>query len=314
MPARKPELKNLNDQAELNKTMLGEYIRQLYYANQDNDPLIQLSLFQGSLNDMSVQTDSIISIKAKIIDALQVIADAKTSAEQAKSDLANQQQSKQQALKSQQAQQAQVSSDIQDTQATIQELNDKLSKLRSNLSALLDQNISADDIVAAAKIASNATGVRRDFILGELVVESDLGRFTGGCTYDKSKMGGTNLAIFKNIASSLGYNYKKLKVSCPLSYGIGGAMGIAQFMPTTWNGYKARISSATGHNPPDPWNLVDGVTAMALYLKNRGGDHKSGEKNAAAAYYCGGNIGRSVCQNYAKNVLYWADNYETLLN
>ena len=91
-------------------------------------------------------------------------------------------------------------------------------------------------------------------------------------------------------------------------------MGIAQFMPSTWNGYKAQIAAATGHNPPDPWNLVDGVTAMALYLKNRGAGSKSGEKNAAAAYYCGSNIGRAVCQNYAKKVLYWADNYEQLLN
>jgi hypothetical protein len=53
---------------------------------------------------------------------------------------------------------------------------------------------------------------------------------------------------------------------------------------------------------------------MALYLKNRGAGSRSGEKNAAAGYYCGGNIGRAVCQNYAKKVLYWADNYEKLLN
>ena len=105
-----------------------------------------------------------------------------------------------------------------------------------------------------------------------------------------------------------------MKVSCALSYGIGGAMGIAQFMPTTWTGYEARISGATGHNPPDPWNLVDGITGMAIKLKNDGAGSKSGEKNAAARYYCGSNINRSICQNYAKKVLYWADNYKTLLD
>jgi peptidoglycan hydrolase CwlO-like protein len=312
--SKEAELKNLNAQAELNKTMLAEYIRQLYYSNQESDPVLQLTVFQGDLDKMVSGTDNIVSIKAKIVDALQIIDDAKTKAEKAKTDLANQQQSKQQTLKIQQAQQAQVNEDIQDTQATIQELNSKLSKLRSNLSALLGEDVSSDDIVKAAKIASSATGVRKDFLLGELVVESDLGRFTGGCTYDKSKMGSTNLSIFKDICSSLGYNYKKMKVSCALSYGIGGAMGIAQFMPTTWKGYKDRIASATGHNPPDPWSVVDGVTAMALYLKNKGADHKSGERNAAAAYYCGSNLSRKVCQDYAKKVLYWADNYEKLLD
>jgi peptidoglycan hydrolase CwlO-like protein len=312
--SKEAELKNLDDQATLNKTMLAEYIRQMYYANQDHDVLVGLALSQGNLSDMMANSDNMLSIKAKIIDSLQIINDAKTQTQQAQATLADQQANHQQVLKTQQVQQAQISSDIQDTQATLQQLNDKLSKLRSDLSAMLGANISTDDINKAAKIASQATGVRKDFILGELVVESDLGRFTGGCTYDKSKMGSANLAIFKSIASSLSYNYKNLKVSCPLSYGIGGAMGIAQFMPSTWVGYESRISSATGHNPPDPWNLVDGVTGMAIKLANDGATSKSGEKNAAARYYCGGNYTRAICQNYAKKVLYWADNYQQLLN
>jgi len=118
--------------------------------------------------------------------------------------------------------------------------------------------------------------------------------------------------LFKKIAKELGYNYKKLKVSCPpKNYkGTGGAMGVAQFMSDTWMGYKSKIASKTGNNPPDPWSLTDGVMAMALKLKNDGGASKSGEWNAAARYLgsCSGST-----RFYCENVLYWADNYKKKL-
>ena len=43
-------------------------------------------------------------------------------------------------------------------------------------------------------------------------------------------------------------------------------MGAAQFMSDTWWGYKDDIADATGNNPPNPWDLLDGVVAMALKL------------------------------------------------
>ena len=123
-------------------------------------------------------------------------------------------------------------------------------------------------------------------------------------------MGDTNLKYFKEICDDLGYDYKKMKVSCALSYGIGGAMGVAQFMPSTWMGYKDAIASSVGHSPANPWKLKDGIMGMALYLKNKGGDRKSGEHTAAAAYYCGSNLSRDVCQNYANTVISWSKGYD----
>jgi membrane-bound lytic murein transglycosylase B len=93
-------------------------------------------------------------------------------------------------------------------------------------------------------------------------------------------------------------------------------MGVAQFMPTTWTGYKAYIGSATGHKPPDPWNIIDGVMGMAKKLANGGASSKSGEKLASKRYYCGGPSSpywKTKCETYAKNVQYWADNYEKKL-
>ena len=174
----------------------------------------------------------------------------------------------------------------------------------------------------AASFASNATGVRKDYLLGVLVVESNLGKYTGGCNWKQSRMNGTRLEYFKQIAKELDYDYTKLKVSCPPAgyKGTGGAMGVGQFMPDTWMAYKNSIASVTGHNPPDPWSLVDGVTAMALKLSKVSGviDHKrSAEAKAYCVYLAGGNW-INYCDakgvNYGGKVLYWADNYERLLD
>jgi hypothetical protein len=224
------ELNNLNNRAELNKKILSEYIRQMYYANQDN-PVISLAVFDGNMSDLTWGFDSMAGIKTKISDVLQEINDA-----------------------------------------TLAEIQKKMSELQSDLNKLLGGSYDAKDVKDAIKFASKKTGVRAGFLFGMLSVESRLGASVGGCDYKGSKMSSARLTIFKNIAEELDLDYKKLKVSCaPKSYkGTGGAMGAAQFMSDTWWGYKSKIVSATGHNPPNPWNLTDGVMAMALKLKNDG--------------------------------------------
>jgi membrane-bound lytic murein transglycosylase B len=87
-------------------------------------------------------------------------------------------------------------------------------------------------------------------------------------------------------------------------------MGVAQFMPDTWNAYKARVASATGHNPPNPWNLTDGVMAMAKKLSMVPGvtsGNRSAWKKAATLY-----LGTSYAP-YINGILYWADHYKELL-
>ena len=265
------ELNNLNNRAELNKKILSEYIRQMYYANQDN-PVISLAVFDGNMSDLTWGFDSMAGIKTKISDVLQEINDAKGETEEAKALLASQKQKNQKALESQQVQQAAIVDDIEETQSTLAEIQKKMSELQSDLNKLLGGSYDAKDVKDAIKFASKKTGVRAGFLFGMLSVESRLGASVGGCDYKGSKMSSARLTIFKNIAEELDLDYKKLKVSCaPKSYkGTGGAMGAAQFMSDTWWGYKSKIASATGHNPPNPWNLTDGVMAMALKLKNDG--------------------------------------------
>ncbi|MBT7992830.1 hypothetical protein HN569_03230 [bacterium] len=203
---------------------------------------------------------------------------------------------------------------INEDASEIGQIQAKISKMKSEISKLLGKGYDASDIKSAVKYASKKTGVRRDFLMGMLVVESNLGRFTGGCNYKESRMSDYRKTIFKQICKEVDRNYKKMKVSCPPSNykGTGGAMGVQQFMSDTWLGYKDRISEKTGNYPPDPWNLTDGVMAMAIKLGNDGATKKSGEWRAASRYL--GTCHTKTTEFYCRDVLYWADNYEKVLN
>jgi septal ring factor EnvC (AmiA/AmiB activator) len=165
-----------------------------------------------------------------------------------------------------------IAEEVEERADSIESLRSKLAETKSDLNKLLGKTYDTNDVKEAIKFASKQTGVRKGFLFGMLSIESRLGASVGGCNYKESRMSGTRAEIFKDICKELDYDYKKQKVSCPpASYkGTGGAMGAAQFMSDTWRGYENKIANASGHNPPDPWNLVDGVMAMALKLENDG--------------------------------------------
>jgi peptidoglycan hydrolase CwlO-like protein len=317
---KESEAENLNKRIELNKLLLEGYLQEAYISDQD--PLTSLFLSEGELNNIVGNLDQMEGVREKILSILNEINESKQEAEKVKAELADKQDDHEKLLSIQQGQQYEIKSDISQAQSSLSELKSKINKLRGELSSLLGSSVSFNNIIDAAGYAAKVTGVRKDYLLGVLVVESNLGRYTGGCNFKESRMSGTRAAIFKDICKELKYDYNKQKVSCPPSgyKGTGGAMGVAQFMPDTWSGYKSSISSVTGHSPPDPWSLTDGVVAMALKLSKVAGvtAHKeSAEAKAYCVYLAGGNWA-SYCDskgvNYGEKVLYWADNYEKLMN
>jgi peptidoglycan hydrolase CwlO-like protein len=314
------EVVNLDQRIELNQEMLKSYIQEAFYADQD--PLRGLLLGGAKDFGMSGEFDQLLNVKEKIIISLNEIKLAKEDVKKTKEELNEKKENHEKLISVQQGQQNEIRTDIKEAQASLVDLNAKINKLKSELSSLLSSSVSFKNVVDAAGFAAKVTGIRKDYLLGVLVVESNLGRYTGGCTADKSNMSSYRLGIFKTICGELDYEWKKRKVSCPPSgyKGSGGAMGVGQFMSDTWLGYKSSIASVTGHNPPDPWNLTDGVVAMALKLIKVDGvkDHKkSAEAKAYCIYLAGGNWA-SYCDskgvNYGEKVLYWADNYERVMN
>jgi peptidoglycan hydrolase CwlO-like protein len=71
-------------------------------------------------------------------------------------------------------------------------------------------------------------------------------------------------------------------------WGFGGAMGPAQFIPSTWNGIKDKVQKIVGHSP-NPWNVTDAFTASGLFLHELGAGAQTRQKeiNAASRYYGG---------------------------
>lgn len=190
-----------------------------------------------------------------------------------------------------------------------------------------------EQVEEAVEFASKKTGVRKDFLLGMLVVESDLGRKTGECSYGEVEKGAERSylngqlsqrayntfigrrEIIKGLAEKLGYEYEDLRVSCnPSRYvGTGGAMGIAQFMPDTWVLFEDKIGRIVGKETPDPWDVKDGIVAMALLLSDTRGvtSHDYYAERNAAKMYLSGTTSRQY-DWYANQIMYWAKNHRRI--
>ena len=178
----------------------------------------------------------------------------------------------------------------------------KASSIRAALFKLRGQGaIPFGDAYDYAKVASGKTGVRPAFILAILKQESNMGANVGTCNRPgdtrtwKDIMPGPgqswrdDQAAYLRITKSLGISPDGQPLSCPLSTGgWGGAMGPAQFIPTTWESIAPRITSGLG-GVANPWNPQHAIMANALYVKDLGAAAQTftAEREAACKYYSG---------------------------
>ncbi len=93
---------------------------------------------------------------------------------------------------------------------------------------------------------------------------------------------------FLKITKELGKDPLKTLVTCPMSFGWGGAMGPADFIPSTWVLYEKKIENIT-KKPADPWDTKDAFLAAGLFLSDAGAKSKTsaGERKAAMIYFSG---------------------------
>ncbi len=328
------EIDNLDKQLKLEHTVLGHLLQELYVS--DTTPLIEIILAEEEIANFFQNEDGLLSTQERmtaIIEEINTtkgkITEEKSSLEEAKKDheeLLTIQNKQKQTLA---YQQLEVKEDLAEQEATLSELQEKLQDLKGDLSALTGKSYDAKDIREAVEDASKETGVPKGVLYGFLKMETNLGANTGQCTYKevekvsiarykkygKKYQASINLLykrqeIFYEIVDELGYSKTK-KVSCSPNYiGQGGAMGVAQFMADVWRGYEAQITAKTGHKNPDPWNLTDGVMALALKVRKAGAtsDSSSAIKKASISYLGAFNKG------YYEGILYWSKNYKKLFN
>lgn len=178
-----------------------------------------------------------------------------------------------------------------------------------------------------AEKARKETGIRPAFLLGTIAEESELGANVGSGNWKKDlyqcyiSIGYPTSAekqktAFFEITGELGLNPDTMPVSKAPYYGCGGAMGPAQFMPTTWQLYRSSISLRTGHNPPNPWDAGDAFMAAALLLRDNGGSggNPALERRAALRYLAGGNWQKASYAFYGDDVMSLADKYQNMIN
>jgi len=190
-----------------------------------------------------------------------------------------------------------------------------LDKLKSDIFYMMKAGITAEDALKYGQAVANTIGLRPAFLLAILEIESRLGASVGTGHYIPD-MNPNQRDAFIGLMKKLGMNPETTLVSKKPSYGWGGAMGPAQFLPKTWLGWESKIMSITGHNPPSPWSIEDSFTAAALKLYNDGASAKTraGELRAAKTYISGNpNCSKTICNYYANLAMDKADDIEETL-
>ncbi|MDO8264882.1 MAG: lytic murein transglycosylase [Candidatus Parcubacteria bacterium] len=186
-----------------------------------------------------------------------------------------------------------------------------------------------------AKFVSGQTGVRPALLLAVLYQESSIGKNVGQC-YLKDITNGRGVRVngtpisnvmkpsrdvqpFLQITEALGRDPLNTPVSCPIPSvgGYGGAMGPAQFIPSTWANpqynYGQKVAELTG-KPADPWNINDAFLAAGLYLAKAGATKQTYDYEwcSALTYFAGScsSINQIRYEFYGDNVMYWAAKFD----
>ena len=125
-------------------------------------------------------------------------------------------------------------------ESRVAEINNRLFDLRGSGAIPFKQALQY------ATEVQRATGVRPAFLLGLIKNESDLGKNVGTGSYKSDMHPTRDQPIFPYIAKLLGFgNPNDLRVSANPGFGWGGAMGPAQFIPSTWVCFGGLVNSRT---------------------------------------------------------------------
>ncbi len=317
----KSQIKTTETDIEKNKRILS-YTLQSIYASGDTS-MIEVFLKNVAVSDfyddvknltdvqdnLRITLEKVMDLKSQLLDEQTQLSLQKKDADQLKAYQLSQKQivdntkkEKADLLTATKGQESKYQDLLKQTQKTAAEIRSQIFKL------LGGGELPFGDAVKIATLAEKSTGVRASFIMAILTQESSvsgvIGANLGKCYYNTPRnnssgtvMSNSQKPVFLQIMSDLKMDPDKTPVSCPISSdgAYGGAMGPAQFMPTTWQLYDDKISGITGNKPASPFNNADAFTGTALLLKDNLTGCKSiyktifsQENCAAAKYYAGG--------------------------
>lgn len=334
-------LTNLGEELSREKRSLAHLISK--QAQLEDYSIVETMLAGETISDFFKDIDNFYSIKSGLSDSFTKIktiqtkttqektqleqkknseADVKYALEQDKKNVETKQGEKKGLLVVSQSKEKTYQEIIKERQAAAASIRSKLFTLAGNVPS---GGIPFGTAYDYAKKASELTGVRAALILGILRQESggrvdSFGHNVGQCLLvdtatgaGKNKNSGVamdrimkpdrDVQPFLTITKKVGRDPFNTPVSCPFTYGYGGAMGISQFIPSTWIMYQPRLISMYG--AADPWNPQHSITATALLMKDNGAaaGTYTAERNAACKYYSGRACGGGINEFYGNGVL-----------
>jgi len=307
-------IKSLDTQVAAGEASLAQIVRE---TRQIDDTSFVERLLQGSFTDLFSEVGDFEQIQQALGTSFTTMATQRADLAAREAALQDQQQEQQSLLQTQQLQQNSLKATEKQKQdlvnaakgqesiylQLIENQQQTAAQIKSELFTLRDtSSVSFGSMYGYAKEASAITGVDPAFILAILTEESNLGQNVGNCTYENAMSPTRDIPVFLKLMQQLGLDPDSEKVSCAQGYGAyGGAMGPAQFIPSTWQLYQARIAKASGQNPPNPWDPRSATFATSIYMSDLGADAgtAAAEREAALRY-----LGGSHWQNPSL-AFYW---------
>ena len=300
------------------KERLGKILRTIY--EEDQKSVIEILIAEEDISNFFNNIMNLEMINMKNKELLDEIKSLKINLEDQKEELGIDQNDYENIVRIQsikKAESAQIKAEQEYyLQLTKEEYNKQLQQktetdLKANeikarifdLAGNIEGEITFGQAYEIAKYVEGLVGVRPALLLAIITQESALGRNVGRCYISPSRNTTAanrimapglpwskrdDVTVFLSITAELGRDPYKTPVSCPMSYGWGGAMGPAQFIPSTWDSFRSRLERLKGA-PADPWNIKDAFLAAGLYLSTYGAASQTyeGELNATLSYFAG---------------------------
>ncbi len=301
-------------------------------SQKDNQPVIFTLFSDGGLSTTFVTIENYQKMSLALERITNETRKTETDLRKKKEEFAGQQDDARELLTIKNAQQSELLSELSEQSTLLTETKGKetnyqtiladrkkqAASLRARIYELVGagEQINFGEAAAIATWVGKQTNVPPAFLLAILTQESNLGKNVGTCNRpnDPPEKGWRVIMKperdqepFKTITAELGKDPDTTPVSCPLKdkngkqYGWGGAMGPAQFIPSTWMGYRNKVTAITG-KAANPWDIRDAFIAAAVKLRADGANSTDdGQWKAAMRYFSGST--NTKYRFYGDNVL-----------
>jgi peptidoglycan hydrolase CwlO-like protein len=316
----------LSSKLDREKESLSQIVRK---TNEIDDySIAEFALTKKTISDFFIDVDSFQEVKKSLQTSLDVVNETKVDTEDQKANLEDkrreqlellqlqelekkkteqQEKEKREILKQSKGLEKEYQKVLSEKQQTAAQIRRQLFELRGS------DPIPFEKAYEYAKEVEAKLGIRPAFLLGIIAEESNLGQNVGTGNWRVDMHPTRDQPIFEKIANKLGANPDTLPVSKKPWYGWGGAMGPAQFIPSTWVLYEDRVVELTGSSVANPWNPRDAFFASGLLLKDNGAAKgtRAAERLAALRYLAGwANASKPAYAFYGNEVMDLADKWQ----